>query len=820
MHTEDCSRAFTAVPHRPEVPTVTWGSFPQRQALRKQSDGLPDHILLARDRIQVDAELREVARPSKERSPAQASTQQYGFEPDSSAGGSFLSVAPVSPTSSVHNGTANQVLFIPGTPIRTRKPVGTHKGRVDLHAQGEAVYSAGHHSHSAGDHDSRGASGSRNSVRVTLPSAAPAAAKSAVISTIGVALDSPSTTGTQPGTENSSTLLRIVPTAPMVVPFAPTARVMHIQLGGVAHHAKDHDALGGGGKAVGTKALKPIEFLLNTELLERELEQDLSRFSSLYSQQPSLLLQDSALKSPLHSPGGTAAKLPHSPHTPASCAVQQLTVPAGTHTPSSRQPFACGPTRGGSSGQKHRVLATRRMSASYRERIPLSSPMNDSPDKHDLQYQQASVTPDRAPEHPPQTMYPPSPARRRVVNDTLSGQRTAAVSGGLLLRPGQADLGNLLSGSAVLSTALAQVNFNGSNSPKRPPRPVRPGDGLRIGLSGVLDGGDSSVPAPLSPEAQAAVDAARAAALQQMRIPHALSPTTVLRSHGTNMTPAQREEVRNYPRVYFLGITQAQRDLQLGGFRAGSSLHRSSALIAETGKAQTEGSGYDRVDGNYTATVGDHLRYRYEIMQLLGRGSFGEVYRCRDHKSGVDVAVKIIKSGPAFQAQADKERDVLQSLLINDDTSMNGVSYAAGSEAGWHQSLIQLVDSFLFRAHKCLVFPVHGRNLYEYLQDRNFRALPMSFVRRVGVQLFQALAHLRLLNIIHCDIKPENILLKDANANAGSSSAADIVLTDFGSSCRTGEQSFTYIQSRFYRSPEVLLGLPYGMHLPTVTTPV
>jgi serine/threonine protein kinase len=65
---------------------------------------------------------------------------------------------------------------------------------------------------------------------------------------------------------------------------------------------------------------------------------------------------------------------------------------------------------------------------------------------------------------------------------------------------------------------------------------------------------------------------------------------------------------------------------------------------------------------------------------------------------------------------------------------------------------------------------------------------------------------LRLLqkeNIIHCDLKPENVLLKQR----GSSS---IKVIDFGSSCYTNQRVYTYIQSRFYRSPEVILGLTYG----------
>ena len=57
-------------------------------------------------------------------------------------------------------------------------------------------------------------------------------------------------------------------------------------------------------------------------------------------------------------------------------------------------------------------------------------------------------------------------------------------------------------------------------------------------------------------------------------------------------------------------------------------------------------------------------------------------------------------------------------------------------------------------------------------------------------------------NIIHCDLKPENVLLKNPNKSG-------IKLIDFGSSCFQNERIYTYIQSRFYRAPEIILGIPY-----------
>ena len=81
----------------------------------------------------------------------------------------------------------------------------------------------------------------------------------------------------------------------------------------------------------------------------------------------------------------------------------------------------------------------------------------------------------------------------------------------------------------------------------------------------------------------------------------------------------------------------------------------------------------------------------------------------------------------------------------------------------------------------------------------------------VTLQVLECLVTLRAAHIIHCDLKPENILLK-----APSSPACRVV--DFGSACFEGRTVYSYIQSRFYRSPEIILGHPYTCALPASLT--
>lgn len=95
-------------------------------------------------------------------------------------------------------------------------------------------------------------------------------------------------------------------------------------------------------------------------------------------------------------------------------------------------------------------------------------------------------------------------------------------------------------------------------------------------------------------------------------------------------------------------------------------------------------------------------------------------------------------------------------------------------------------------------------NLYEFIKAHDFRGFSLTLIRHFTRQLLNTLCLLYRKKIIHCDLKPENILLVHPLRS-------EIRVIDFGSSCFEHEKAYTYIQSRFYRSPEVILGMNYGM---------
>ena len=83
--------------------------------------------------------------------------------------------------------------------------------------------------------------------------------------------------------------------------------------------------------------------------------------------------------------------------------------------------------------------------------------------------------------------------------------------------------------------------------------------------------------------------------------------------------------------------------------------------------------------------------------------------------------------------------------------------------------------------------------------------LNIAAVSKYAAQMLISLYHLRNCGVLHADVKPDNILV--------SASRTMVKLADFGSAMFSGDNEITpYLVSRFYRAPEVILGLKYGEH--------
>ncbi|KAI9389971.1 hypothetical protein POPTR_008G119100v4 [Populus trichocarpa] len=202
---------------------------------------------------------------------------------------------------------------------------------------------------------------------------------------------------------------------------------------------------------------------------------------------------------------------------------------------------------------------------------------------------------------------------------------------------------------------------------------------------------------------------------------------------------------------------------------------------------------WDDPVGYYSHRFGEVLDGRYEIVAAHGKGVFSTVVRARDLNAGIDepeeVAIKIIRNNETMRKAGDTEVSILKKL--------------AGQDPENKRHCVRFLSSFKYRNHLCLVFESLHMNLREVLKKfgRDI-GLKLTAVRAYAKQLFIALKHLRNCGVLHSDIKPDNMLVNEAK-NV-------LKLCDFGNAMFSGKNEITpYLVSRFYRAPEIILGLPY-----------
>lgn len=238
-----------------------------------------------------------------------------------------------------------------------------------------------------------------------------------------------------------------------------------------------------------------------------------------------------------------------------------------------------------------------------------------------------------------------------------------------------------------------------------------------------------------------------------------LTPAEVLQVFGDRLVPLELGEILKYKDIYYIG------DIENKPIRASYD------------------TDYNDRKKQYRAQPNDHINYRYQIINHAGGGAFSTVYRCYDHKLHIPVAVKIIRAKPDCLQYAELEAKIQSQLQ------------------GKHS--VKLIESFHFRGHYCLSMELLYTDIYSIVEKKTYPQLPPDTVRHITFQTLLCLRELAAKGIVHADIKPENILTNDE-------SLVYTKVADFGTACFAEEQIFSYIQSRYYRAPEVLYGIKYG----------
>lgn len=198
---------------------------------------------------------------------------------------------------------------------------------------------------------------------------------------------------------------------------------------------------------------------------------------------------------------------------------------------------------------------------------------------------------------------------------------------------------------------------------------------------------------------------------------------------------------------------------------------------------------WDDIEGYYKVILGELLNGRYHVQANLGKGMFSGVVRAMDVTTKKLVAIKLIRNNETMRKAGMKEIEILQKINEADPEDK--------------KHMIRLERHFEHKGHLCMVFENLSINLREVLKKFGRDVgINLRAVRAYAQQMFLGLSLMRKCNILHADLKPDNILVNETRNM--------LKICDLGSASDASDNEITpYLVSRFYRAPEIILGMPY-----------
>ncbi|XP_068106914.1 homeodomain-interacting protein kinase 4 [Hyperolius riggenbachi] len=183
----------------------------------------------------------------------------------------------------------------------------------------------------------------------------------------------------------------------------------------------------------------------------------------------------------------------------------------------------------------------------------------------------------------------------------------------------------------------------------------------------------------------------------------------------------------------------------------------------------------------------------YKLIEITGKGTFGEVWKAWQGSTGNLVAIKKIM------------KDFSRNFIVLSELNMLKAIEKLDPE---QSHIIRFITCFKDKISYYMVFEFLHLDLFQYQKMNGFAPVPVRYIRTIASQVLKALAKLKEISVIHADLKPQNIMLIDQDKYP-----FKIKLIDFGNANYLSEVKHLtepYMQTRFYRAPEILLGLQFN----------
>ena len=195
---------------------------------------------------------------------------------------------------------------------------------------------------------------------------------------------------------------------------------------------------------------------------------------------------------------------------------------------------------------------------------------------------------------------------------------------------------------------------------------------------------------------------------------------------------------------------------------------------------------------DFPIVIGSIIAGRYQVQEYLGSAAFSKAIQCVDLTTGKHYCMKIIENNKDYFDQSIDEIKLLKYISVNGDAD--------------EKNVLKIHEFFYHKEHLFICTELLKDNLYEYYRFNKEKEDGIYFtigrLQKITKQILIGLEYIHNQKQIHCDLKPENILIK-------SYSKAEVKIIDFGSSCYIHDHLSSYVQSRSYRAPEVIIGCKY-----------